>query len=425
MGNVEKRLKEEKKRLDAITAPEEMEARLRTALNKKSNKRPNSFVSTWKVTAAVALFCIMIVGYNYNAFAYYGNKLLGFDTIISGTLQELNEEGMGQIIDKKVSLADGTELTINGIMTDANQTIMYYTLSNPNGFEDEVWTFRPIRITGFLTKANWNSGVSKLDDTGTEIKGTKTFDSVSPFAKKLTLHYTEPHTGHSNIETIAFPYNPNKAMQTQIKQSIRKTVAVDKGKIRFNTITATPTSTVIEGNLNVDNFDRLSLGLHGIRLVANGDPVDTTGSGHSGRGDFEIRYDALPEQVNSLELIVEEYIGYKKLDEKIALATMDEKPFVLGGKELWVKDVSTTTRGVEITFATESNVLLDGVSIESKSEQTSLRTTVDHKETKLKAGGFIRERTMLFDTKVEPEYLLIEGIHYMKPYNKIIELPIN
>lgn len=116
---------------------------------------------------------MMIVGYNYNAFAFYGKKLIGFDELITGTLKDLNEEGMGQIIEKKTTLVDGTELTINGIMTDANQMIIYYTLANPVGIEDTTTTrndFWASKITGFLTNASAESGVSSINDAGTELK---------------------------------------------------------------------------------------------------------------------------------------------------------------------------------------------------------------------------------------------------------------
>ncbi|WP_169810291.1 hypothetical protein [Paenibacillus macquariensis] len=37
----------------------------------------------------------------------------------------------------------------------------------------------------------------------------------------------------------------------------------------------------------------------------------------------------------------------------------------------------------------------------------------------------MKERTYLFDTNIMPEYLLIEGMHYMKAYNNVIEVPID
>lgn len=429
MKNVEKRLDEEKKRIASLTAPEELESRLRNALNTNISRKPNRFTSIWKL-AAVAIFFMMIVGYNYNAFAFYGKKLIGFDELITGTLKDLNEEGMGQIVEKKTTLVDGTELTINGIMTDANQMIIYYTLANPMGIEDTTRNdFWPSEITGFLTNASADSGVSSMNDAGTELKGKMHFEPASPFSKKLTLHFLQHlHGGQITGGSVSFPYNPNKAMQTQIKQSIKKTLTVDKGTITFDSITATPTVTVIKGSLNVDNFDRVNLGLHGIELIVNGMSVEIIGSSNrtSLKGSkFDIRFDALPEELNSLELVMKEFVGYQKLEEKIPLASMSDKRINLSGNELRVKDVSTTSQGVEIRIATDDDVMLDGVSIERLKEKTSLKTTVNQTVTMQADGRVMKERTLLFETMVEPEYLLIEGIHYLKQYDKKIEIPVD
>lgn len=429
MDNIEKRLTEERRRLNTIAAPEELEARLRSALDGAAPARTKRISVVWRAAAA-AILLIVIFGYNYNAFAFYGKKLLGFDELISSTLQELNDQGMGQLVDRKATLSDGTELTINGIMTDANQLIMYYTLANPKGIDN--WSdppFKPSKITGFLTNSHLESGVSQPNEDQTEVKGTITFEPVSPFAKKLTLHYFEPGENNQLIDhTLSFAYDPNQAMQTEVKQSIGKKAQVDKGTINFQSITATPTMTMIEGSLNVDNFDRLPRALDGIELIANGVPVEMTGSGHGSsiRGrKFDLRYNPLPKPLKSLELVMKEFAGYQQLDQRLPLASAGEEPFTLEGKELWVKKVTVTAQGVEITIATEEDVLLDGVSIETQGETISLRTTVGQIETKLEDGTILKERTLLFDSQAKPEYLRIKGMHYMKEYNVVVDIPID
>jgi len=422
MNNVEKRLAEEKKRLDTISAPVELESKLRNALNTATRpSKVKRITRIWKV-AAVALFFMISVSYHYNAFAFYGKKLLGFEEVLTGTLKELNDEGMGQIVEQKTVLEDGTEFTVNGIIADANQFVMYYTLTNPDGVDDrttELLSFP--KITGFLTNSNGISGMSQMNEAQTEIKGTMSFEPVSPFSKELTIHVGP------GVEKIIFPYNPNEAMQNEIKQSIKKTIKVDKGEITFKSIKATPTMTVIDGTFNVENFDRVNFSLGGIQLIANGTPIELTGSGtrSSLQGSkFDIRYDALPKQLESLQLVVNEFVGYQKLDEKISISTIDNEKILLDGKELWINKVVTTAQGVEITIATDDDVMLEGVSIESEGESTSLKTTINQ-NSKKQNGREMKERTLLFETTIEPEFLLIEGFHYMKPYNKVIEIPID
>nr|WP_313640057.1 sigma-70 family RNA polymerase sigma factor [Paenibacillus sp.] len=232
------------------------------------------------------------------------------------------------------TIADITKVSIGTVKSriyqgiDANQFIMYYTLTNPNGLEDmSVDAFRPSKISGFLTDSNVVSGTSLINEDHTEIKGTMSFDSVNPFSKKITLHFWQQleENGQMSEGTVTFPYNPNEAMQTQIKQSIHKKIKVDKGTITFKSITATPTMTVIKGKLDVENFDRVNLGLHGVQLIVNGTPVEILGSGSQssfGGRTFDIRFDTLPKDLHSLQLVVKEFAGYQKLEEKYPMTSI-------------------------------------------------------------------------------------------------------
>ncbi|WP_144460858.1 DUF4179 domain-containing protein [Siminovitchia fortis] len=427
MNDVEKLLNEEKRRLNSITAPEELESRLKDVLQSAPPKRLKRSPVLLKLAAIVLVF-IVAAGYQYNALAYYGKKLLGFDEIMNSTLQELNDNGSGQTVDKKAALKDGTQLTIDGIIADSNQMIMYYTLRNPKGLDEKtIDFFQPLRITGFLTNAKFESGQYMSNNENTEIKGTMYFEPVSPFSKKLTFHYWEAEDGPMEVESITFPYDPNKAMQTELKQKINKTVKVDKGTITFKSITATPTLTVIDGKLNVGNFDRVPFPFDGIELIVNGVPVDSIGSGsESGPNGtkFDLRFDALPKKLDSLKLVVNQFAGYKKLGKKIKLDTVKNKPFIIGGRDLFVKKISSTPQGLEITIATDDDVMLDEVSVETISGEVPLSTTVKQTEEEQKDGRIIKKRTLLFETKAEPESLLIEGMHYIKHYSKKIDIPV-
>ncbi|MNP40651.1 hypothetical protein D3C76_1343040 [compost metagenome] len=62
------------------------------------------------------------------------------------------------------------------------------------------------------------------------------------------------------------------------------------------------------------------------------------------------------------------------------------------------------------------------MSIETNNGSTTLKTTINQKEVKQTDGKLMKERTLLFDTQSEPESLLIEGLHYLKAYNKVIEI---
>ncbi|RKD27033.1 hypothetical protein BEP19_00195 [Ammoniphilus oxalaticus] len=426
MHDIEKKLLDEKKRIEKVKAPIEMETKLREALASVEPQRNNRVGFGWKSggIAAVVLLTVMLIGNQYQAVAYYGKKFFGFDEVTNETLQALNEQGRGQAIDRTIQLEDGSRLTVNGIMDDKNQLILYYTWARPTGKLDPMdspLTFAS--LSGFLTKSNGVSEISIPNDQLNEIKGTKTFEPVSPFAKQLTLHLMSD-------QSITFPYDPSQALQKRIKQSINKTVAVDRGKVQFKSLTATPTMTVIDGTLQVDNYDRLPLGLYGIELLADGTSVPIMGGGSRSafRGmlgiKFQIEYDALPEQIDILQLAFNRFIGYQSLEQKISLNTVVGEPILLVDKLLQIKGVSVTPEGVEITVITDDEILLDGVSIVGEKGETPLQTTVKHREPEYVEENVYKERVLLFDTNERPKYLLIKGMHYIKTYNQVIDIPI-
>ncbi|MFT8320751.1 MAG: DUF4179 domain-containing protein [Bacillus sp. (in: firmicutes)] len=429
MNNMEELLKEEKKHIDALESPPELEMRLRNALDKVENNS-SSFPFGWKL-AAIAMLLFMFVGYNFNAFAYYGKKIAGFDEITSGTLKKLNEAGMGQRIEKKVALENGTELTLNGMMADENRVIIYYTLSNQNGLNDNYSDyFSPTRLTGFLTKSSrYEAGQGIINEDKTEFKGLAEFDSISPFSKKLTFYYWQyEKNGQAKEEKISFSYDPNKAMKTELKQSIKQKVAVDQGTITFDSIVASPTSTVIKGSLNVKNFDRLNEDLMGIQLIANGKSIEIIGSSSrsSLKGkNFEIQFDALPKKVQTLEVNVKQFVGYKKINETFPLKAGQEKAYKIDGKNLWFNNITNTSKGTEITVATDESIVMDKVSIHTQEGEVPLKATLNTRYVKQKDGKIGKERTLLFDTDKEADILTIGGMHYKKQYNKKIGISLD
>lgn len=424
MNDIEKKLNEEKRRLSTITAPEELEARLKNFLHSAPPKRLQR--SPLLKLAIISLIFIVATGYQFNALAYYGKKLFGFDEVMSGTLKELNDKGLGQVIEKKTVLDDGTDLTINGILTDSNQLVMYYTLGNQKGLDvDTSDLFQPTAITGLLTDSNMESSTFIVSDDGTEIKGTMSFEPVSPFSKKLTLHYWDKE--QMKEKRISFPYKPNKAMQAELKQKINKTIKVDKGTISFNSITASPTLTVIKGKMNVKNFDRVSTALDGIELIANGTQVPMVGgeyqSGLLGN-KFDVRFDTLPQNLDSLELVVKHFAGYKLLEEKIKLDSSNFEPVTIARKEMLIQEVTFTSEGLEITIATDKDVMLDDVYVETKNGNIPLSTTLNQTEEEQEHGRLMKVRILLLKTKSKPESLVIKGMHYLKRYDEKIDIPV-
>ncbi|WP_153721577.1 DUF4179 domain-containing protein [Sporosarcina cascadiensis] len=420
MTDLERKLKEEKMRLDEITAPGELEGRLRAALDKVPKQKKHR-MPRW-IPVAAALLILSLAGYQYNAFAYYGKQLLGFEEIMPDTLTKLNQAGNGQNVDKEMMLPDGSKFTIEGILADENRFVLYYTIDHSEGVKDDL-DF--MQLNGFLTNSYSIHGTSIINDDGTQLKGMRTFEPVSPFAKKLTL---ELHDANSQEPLeITFPYNPDAALETRLKQSIKKSVQVDQGNIRFDSITATPSQTTIKGKIKVDNYDRISLGFEGVKLLVDGVQMDSVGSGVSSafNGDtFTIDYDALPDQLDSLALEIDTFVGYKQVNETIPLTAGEESVADLDGYEAIIRQAEVTSDGLEVTVATEENILLDAVTVQVGNEKIPLTTTLSQDYVIGENDKEYKERTLFFNTRKFPETMRIKGIHYEKEYGETINITI-
>lgn len=436
-GQIQERLEAAKRQLEEHAAPEELESRLRKALDgarPAAASRPQRARIKWGWSAAALLLLVMTVGNSYHAFAYYGKKLLGFDGLMSGTLQELNEQGMGQPVGAEVRLADGTVLTVEGLMSDANQLILYYRLRNDNGLKTEYGgdLFSPYRLKGFWTDSPRYRGVSELSHDRKEETGMFTFEPVSPFAKTLTLEYRVlQEDGTEKWQSLAFDYYPDRAMATQFKRSINRTVKVDQGTIRFRSITATPTVTVVKGTMDVSNSGKVNSPLEGVELLADGKPVNRQGSGTRstfwGGYSFELSFDTLAEETQALELHVKSFAGYERLDLDVEPeAVLNETLELKDGRHVRLREVAVTEGELRVTLTTEEDVRLDGVAVKAADggALTELKTTIAPTEEEDADGKLWKTRTLLFETDEMPGSLLIEGMHYMKGYGTKLSIPV-
>lgn len=431
MKELTERLEQQKSRWEDVLAPEEMEARLRAALDRVEPKPArHRIVTRGRVAAAAVLAFSLFAGSQYHALAYYGKKLLGFDDIGSGTLQALNEQGLGQSVEERVTLQDGTELILDGVMSDANQFILYYTLKNPRGLTDESGSlFTPGRITGFWTNASLSTGQYRLTEDKTEIKGIYTFDPVSPFAQKLTLSFWDEGTTDQRQErSVTFPYRPEEAMETTLKQSINRTLKTDGSKLTFRSIQATPTMTLIEGTFQTDRERVLERSMDGVELMVNGKPMEAQGTGvsHTAKGRlFEVKFDALPSDLQSLQIVLKDFLTYEKLNRKLTFAELAQ-PQTLAGEELRLLETKQGAEGLEVTIETSEEVRFEDVSLGTKEgELVPLEATVNQTIEAKEAGGpFYNKRTLVFKTKGEPDFLQLGGMYYRKAYNETIDIPI-
>lgn len=434
MHNIEKRLLAEREQLQSIQAPTSLEETLKKALHYKTKKKKRHV----RLFIAAALIMLTILaGYNYNALAYYSKKILGFENHLSGTLKQLNEDGFGQSIDQSITLEDGTILTINGIISDENQLLLLYTLFNENGLEDSkadsIWL---AKISGFMTNSAASGGSGSYNATMTELKMISSFEPVNPFAKSLTLHVWDepfPNDSVNNFE-ITFKHDPNKAMQANMKLPLNETFEFDLGSITVQSITASPTMTMLEGRLKMEYTDEIEYLFYapydGLKLKANGNRyVSKTGSRRTTEDSgttFEVHYDALPLELDSLELVLEHSLGYDDMTKEIDLSTQLETYLpIIDEREIMINDVNQTSQSIEITVATDDYMIVDQLFLKTATGDTVPVHDVHLLGQKMqRSTRLMNERTYIFKTQEQPDTLIIEGIYYKKPFQQTVTIPL-
>lgn len=174
--------------------------------------------------------------------------------------------------------------------------------------------------------------------------------------------------------------------------------------------------------------NRYSGAIDGIQLVADGVPIEMTGSSSTSSFNgtaLEVYFDSLPKKVSDLKLIVDTFVGYTEVKKTFSLEDIDVALGLIPEKELFVRKVEKTEEGLQLTIVTAEDVLLEGVSVQVKDLVIPLTTTLRQDYIEDEVGTSYKERILLFDVNELPETLYVEGIHYQKSYEQSIDIKVN
>lgn len=421
--------------MNVVQAPSDLEGRLRKALEDVPAKKKNiNRAMTWVASTAAVL--LLIIGtYQYPAFAYYGSKLLDKTDLYSLSFSEVADQGYGQTVNKSKTLDDGTVITINGVIADDNALLMYYTIDRPEGsvFTDSgSFRYQTDKIQGFLTDSYSKGGGGNNSKDETHIERIDKFDPVSPFSRTLTVTFIEwLDNGERASYPISFNFEANKAMNSIIKEEISKSIPVDEGTVHYDSITASPTSTIVKGHYEMDEegYPRFS---GNTKLYVNGTEMkswrmqsDNTKKGILG---FELEFDVLPtDKIKTIELVLEDFPGYQKVEEPISLASPSDQSIKIGNEKVWIRSVTKTDTGYDIVIARKQFTFLEtgNLSVQAGDIVVPVSSISSSRPWDLKNGNILWEQTYSFNTMEEPEHLLLDGFDYIKTYDKTISIPID
>lgn len=432
MRDMEEVLRNKKVEFDNLEVPDELESRLKNALEKESLSNKSKI--NWRMKLASFIILIILIGYNFDTLAYYGKKLVGFEPVMSSTLKELNELGKGQIIDKSFTFKNGIIVTLDGIMVDDNQLILFYTEKSSKGKLDQNGIESFMKLKGIVGNHNMRSGSGKSNDENTEIKWVMEFDAPYFFEKKLKWQFQLGEGTKTETGEIDFTLDRNKAMGHSLKMNINQAIYLDNRKISFDSILASQTTTVIKGTIenilqlakDQINGERVRPEMLNIKLIANGKEIQTQGSGMSTDLNgikFDCRFESLPKDLKNLQLELVNFAGdYDAKAEIVIDKTKENQSHKILGQNIEIKKVYEEKGETFVTISSEESVVLSKVKLIADANELELQSTSQDQNDKISTGTIIHTRTLRFKGTGKELKLKIDRIRFNKAINEIINI---
>ncbi len=437
MDNIEDILKAQKCKIDQIEVPEELEERLRTALNKDEQYRVRNRAKVY--VAAMVMMVTLLLSFNYDVIAFYSKQLLGYDQVMNASLKELSELGRGQPVGKSFIFDNGVSLTVDYVMLDENQLLLFYTVKDPSGHVEENDISSLMSLKAFWGEYDHQNSQGIINEEKTEIKYLASFEPPNPFEKGLTLRFSQILQGTQTPAEISFTLNRNTAMGHTLKETLNETIKVDQAQIKIESILASPTKTVINGS--IQNIFELAIEqLSGerlrptdltLKLIANGKEVPVQGGGMSTdmKGiTFHSDYDPLPSDLEQLELELVKFGADHDVNRQFKLGrTNDSEKQKLNilGQIVEIDQIKTSQGETRITISSEESLILSRVYLMIDGQKVPLEETIMDNYDKLQNGTIIHTRTLRFLGAGNELELDVQRMTYSKSYDEILEIPIN
>ncbi|MHB8077103.1 DUF4179 domain-containing protein [Desulfosporosinus fructosivorans] len=437
MNEIEDILKANKTHLDQIQVPEALEGRLRSALNKKAHfPRANRLKS---YAATVVILVAMLLSFNYDVIAIYSKQLLGYDQVMNASLKQLSDLGQGQSIGKSVSFANGVSLTVDYVVLDENQLLMFYTVNDPSGHVDEDNISPIMSLKAFWGEYHFQNSQGTMNEEKTEMKYLASFEPPMLFEKNLTLKFSLRQQGREVPAEISFTVNRNTAMGHTLKKTLNKTIVVDDTPITIDSILASPTKTVINGSLQTI-FELAKAQLSGeqfrpvyltLKLIANGKEVQIQGGGTSSgmKGiTFHSDYDPLPQDLENLQLELVSLVAEYDVNQQFRLnkpSDGEKQSLNILGQMVEITKIETSKGETHITISSEESLILSRIYLMMDGKKVSLEQTIMDKYDKLPDGRSIHTRTLRFLGTGDELELDVQRMTYSKSNHEMLEIPID
>lgn len=428
-----------KQQIEQIEIPADLEDRLRAKLeNTISRPAQRSRIRSgiMRGIAAALILLVVLAGYNFNTLAFYAKRIIGYDSLMTENLKELNKQGKGQQINQSYRFKNGVLLTVDGIMLDDNRLMMFYSLS-AKGIEPsklEMLNLSGMHLSGMFDNQFVHGGYGSVNKNKGIIKWVMDFPAPFFLDRKLNFHFFLSDGSINEAGSLNFTLDRSKAMGHTLKKTLHTSISVSGSNIHFKSIMASATMTVVKGSIqNIFQLglsqllgERIRPGTLEIKLLADGKELNALGSsmGTDERGiTFEDSYEPLPEQFHTLQLKVVRFSADHDVKKVIPVNEgMNSTEVSLLGQRIEIQRVWISEGKTYITVSSTEDVILTRVRLNADQRTLKLEKTIDTKQNKSTAGQIIKTRTLMFDGSGKEMELNIQRMTYGMVCNKVIDI---
>lgn len=422
MSRLDRMLEKKRREYEKLQAPDSMEDRLKAALQEK---KPRRKLQLSRIAAMLLIGAILT--YNSSTLAYYGKQLVGYETVMDGTLLQLSRMGEGQMVDKNHLFSDGLEVQLDVAMLDGNGLVFFYTIEDTTKSKDindvhvQVLPDIPFMNAG-------SSGAGEIMEDDHMQKWVFTTDEPPPFFIRtvtLELSYIK-EDGSAEYGEISFRLDRNKAVGETVRMSINREVELAGRTMTIEDISISPISTVVKGEIQ----DLISLGMDRARneyrmphnmemsLYADGIEIERKGAGMSTdmKGTrFDVRFDALPKDTKDLRLELDSVSVHERLDMELEIA--EGETLEVRGNEIFINSIEESDGRTYVTITTEQGTRIPEVRLIADGNYHQLLETSESTYEKKQDESILNIRTLEFDGSGEDLKLSVTDIRYTKNYN--------
>lgn len=430
LTDLDKLLIEEKNRIEEMKAPDNMEETLREALSNAQEKKTKGR----RIRVAAILILVFLLGYNIDTLANYGKKILGYESVMIDTLYNLNELGKGQIIGETYVFSDGVSATVDGAMLDDNNLILFFSIEDPNGEVRDVYHNMDIGLVGLGEGVGYGME-GDIFNNGQIFKWIlRTNEAPKNYEDNLELNIRYSNDNKDvEIGEIKFKLDQTSLVGQSIRISIDKKVATDNGEVLFESLVASPTSTVIKAKW-LDIVENKMFGISGevylryfpngmnMRLVADGEEVVIQGMGMNGE-DIDFTFDAIPTDAKKVKLYLSSYYAEYEIDEKFELQKGISKDINVNGKAMNIDQVYEEEGSTFVVISSEAETVLPEVYLNIDGRRYPVKEIVTEEFELVRIGeSFARfyTRTFRFEDVGDKLELDIQRIMHKVVVDKLI-----